>query len=227
MRGGLFDGPRFTGAVHELSDLRLLWPCEPTKILAVGLNYGSHLGNRPRPARPEIFYKPLSALQRPGGPIQIPTDAVDVHYEGELVVVIGSQVKNASREEARGAIFGVTCGNDVSDRAWQHGPSKDLQWWRAKGSDTFAPLGPAVATGLDYGNLKLQTRLNGEVVQEQSTADLIFDCPSIVSWVSGWVTLMPGDIIYTGTPGATRRLKPGDVVEVEIEGVGALRNAVE
>ena len=103
---------------------------------------------------------------------------------------------------------------------------KDLQWWRAKGCDTFAPLGPAIVTGIDYGNLQLQTRLNGEVVQKQLPSDLIFDCPAIVSWISGWVTLLPGDIIYTGTPGSTRKLSPGDVVEVEIENIGVLRNPV-
>src|ERR1035437_2987509 len=101
-----------------------------------------------------------------------------------------------------------------------------MQWWRAKGSDPLAPLGPAIATGLDYGNLLLQTRLNGEVVQRQFTSDLIFDCPAIVEWVSGWVTLLSGDVIYAGTPGSTRRLSPGDVVEVEIEGIGVLRNPV-
>ena len=106
------------------------------------------------------------------------------------------------------------------------GENKDLQWWRAKGCDTFAPLGPAIVTGLDYGNLLLQTRLNGEVVQKQYTSDMIFDCPSIVSWISGWVTLLPGDAVYTGTPGGTRKMSPGDVVEVEIEGVGILRNQV-
>jgi len=140
--------------------------------------------------------------------------------------VVGKRVRNATPEEARDAIFGVTCGNDVSDRNWQHGSQKDLQWWRAKGCDTFAPLGPAIVTGLDYGNLRLQTRLNGEIVQEQTTADLIFDCPTIVSWVSGWVTLMPGDIIYTGTPGSTRKMAGGNTVEVEIEGIGVLRNPV-
>ena len=114
----------------------------------------------------------------------------------------------------------------MSERDWQNGPRKDLQWWRAKGADTFAPLGPAIVTGLDYGNLMLETRLNGEVVQKQSTADLTFDCPAIVSWVSRWVTLLPGDVIYTGTPGSTRAMKPGDVVEVEIEGIGVLRNPV-
>jgi 2-keto-4-pentenoate hydratase/2-oxohepta-3-ene-1,7-dioic acid hydratase in catechol pathway len=224
--GDLFGDHAPTGARRRLSEVKLLYPCQPGKIMAVGLNYRSHLGGRPQPAHPEMFYKPVTALQHPEEPIEIPRDATDVHYEGELVVVVGKRVRHASPEEARGAIFGVTCGNDVSDRNWQHGAQKDLQWWRAKGCDTFAPLGPAIVTGLDYGNLTLETRLNGESVQKQTTADLIFDCPSIVSWVSGWVTLMPGDLIYTGTPGNTRRMSPGDTVEVEIEGIGVLRNPV-
>ncbi len=226
IRGDLFGSHAETGATHPLSSVSLLCPCQPGKIMAVGLNYKSHLGNRPQPSHPEMFYKAVTALQDPGGPIVIPRDATDVHYEGELVLVMGRQVKNVSHDEAGAAIFGVTCGNDVSERNWQHGQGKDLQWWRAKGCDTFAPLGPAIATGIDYGNLLLQTRLNGEVVQKQSTADLVFDCAAIVSWVSGWVTLMPGDAIYTGTPGSTRRLAPGDVVEVEIERIGLLRNPV-
>jgi len=225
IRGGLF-GPTETVGTRPLAGLQLLAPCRPGKIMAVGLNYRSHLRNRPQPPHPEMFYKPATALQDPEGPIVIPRDATEVHYEGELVVVIGRQVKNAGPDEARDAIFGVTCGNDVSERNWQHGAKPDLQWWRAKGCDTFAPLGPAIVTGCDYGHLQLQTRLNGEVVQQQTTADLIFDCPAIVSWVSGWVTLMPGDIIYTGTPGSTRKMQPGDVVEVEIEKIGVLRNPV-
>jgi 2-keto-4-pentenoate hydratase/2-oxohepta-3-ene-1,7-dioic acid hydratase in catechol pathway len=224
--GGLFGEHKPTGVTHRLSDVKLLAPCEPGKILAVGLNYKSHLGGRPQPAHPEIFYKPVTALQDPEEPIVIPNEATDVHYEGELVIVIGKKTRNVSPEEAAGAIFGVTAGNDVSERNWQHGQGKDLQWWRAKGSDTFAPLGPAIVTGADYANLLLQTRLNGEVVQKQTTGDLIFDCPAIVSRISGWVTLLPGDLIYTGTPGSTRRLSAGDVVEVELESVGVLRNAV-
>lgn len=227
LRGDLFGANSETGVTHALADVKLLHPCRPGKIMAVGLNYRSHLGNRPQPPHPEMFYKPVTALQDPEGPIVIPRNATDVHYEGEIVVVIGKRAKDLSPAEARDAIFGVTCGNDVSERNWQHGPGKDLQWWRAKGSDTFAPLGPAIATGIDYGNLLLQTRLNGEVVQKQYTSDLIFDCSSIVSWVSGWVTLLPGDLIYTGTPGTTRKLSAGDVVEVEIEGIGVLRNPVE
>jgi 2-keto-4-pentenoate hydratase/2-oxohepta-3-ene-1,7-dioic acid hydratase in catechol pathway len=227
IRGDLFQSPTETGVTHKAAGVKLLAPCQPSKILAVGLNYRSHLGNRPQPAQPEMFYKPVSALQDPDGPIVIPKEATDLHFEGELVVVIGKKVRDATPEQARDAIFGVTCGNDVSERNWQHGPGKDLQWWRAKGCDTFAPLGPAIVTGLDYSNLLLQTRLNGEVVQKQSTSDLIFDCPAIVSRISGWVTLLPGDVIYTGTPGATRKLAPGDVVEVEIESIGTLRNPVE
>jgi 2-keto-4-pentenoate hydratase/2-oxohepta-3-ene-1,7-dioic acid hydratase in catechol pathway len=214
--GDLFGAREETGVTHPLGRVKLLYPCEPSKILAVGRNYKSHLGDRQAPTRPEMFYKPVSALLHPGDPIVIPQDAANVHFEGELVIVIGR----------RGTIFGVTCGNDVSERDWQNGPRKDLQWWRAKGADTFAPLGPAIATGLDFGNLTLETRLNGDVVQKQSTADLTFDCPAIVSWVSRWVTLLPGDVIYTGTPGSTLAMRPGDVVEVEIERIGVLRNPV-
>src|SRR5262249_14602166 len=115
----------------------------------------------------------------------------------------------------------------VSERNWQHGQGKDLQWWRAKGADTFAPLGPAIVTGADYSNLLLQTRLNGEVVQKQTTGGLIFDCPAIGRRISGGGTPLPGDLIYTGTPGSTRRMSAGDVVEVEIEGIGVLRNPVQ
>jgi 2-keto-4-pentenoate hydratase/2-oxohepta-3-ene-1,7-dioic acid hydratase in catechol pathway len=216
IRGGLFGAREETGVTHALVEVKLMYPCEPSKILAVGRNYKSHLGDRQAPERPEMFYKPVSALQHPDDPIVIPQEAANVHFEGELAIVIGPH----------GTIFGVTCGNDVSERDWQNGPHKDLQWWRAKGADTFAPLGPAIMTGLDYGNLMLETRLNGEVVQRQSTADLTFDCPAIVSWVGRWVTLVPGDVIYTGTPGSTRAMHPGDVVEVEIEGIGVLRNPV-
>ncbi len=226
LEGRPFGPHKEAGTKHQLSEIRLLFPCQPSKILAVGLNYKSHIGAAKPPARPEIFYKPVSALQNPEDPIVIPRGAANVHYEGELVLVIGRQAKNLSVEQAREAIFGVTCGNDVSERDWQNGPQKDLQWWRAKGADTFAPLGPCVVRGLDYGKLLLQTRLNGKVVQKQFTSDLLFDGPAIVSFVSQYVTLVPGDLIYTGTPGSTSALKPGDVVEVEIEGIGVLRNRV-
>ena len=218
-----------SGVKRKLADVTLLAPCVPKKILAVGRNYKSHLTGAvklPEPTRPEIFFKPTSSLQDPGGPIVVPTDSTDLHFEGELVLVIGRQMKHASKEEAAAGIFGVTCGNDVSERYWQRGPDKDVQWWRAKGSDTFSPLGPVIVTGLDYGNLQLRTRLNGEVVQDQSTADLIFDCATVLSFMSRYITLEQGDVVYTGTPGETRAMKPGDMVEIEIDGIGVLKNPV-
>jgi 2-keto-4-pentenoate hydratase/2-oxohepta-3-ene-1,7-dioic acid hydratase in catechol pathway len=215
-----------TGGRVALGEVKLLCPTEPQKVLAVGRNYRSHLGTRPAPEQPELFWKPSSALQNPEDPILLPAESTDVHFEGELVLVIGRTARNVSPADAKQVIFGVTCGNDVSERQWQSGPKKDLQWWRAKGADTFAPCGPVIATALDPDRLQLQTRLNSEVVQQQGTSDLLFDCAAVVSFASRFVTLQPGDLIYTGTPGHTRAMKPGDVVEVEIEGVGVLRNPV-
>jgi len=226
LHGGLLAPPRFTGRHFALDEVKLLAPCEPPKILAVGQNYVSHLGERKTPKNPEMFYKPITSLQDPGGPIELPADAEDAHYEGELVVVIGKTVRNATREQAAAAVFGVTCGNDVSERNWQRGAGKDVQWWRAKGCDTFAPLGPVIVTDLNYSDLLLTTRRNGEVVQQQRTSDLIFDVLTVICFVSRYLTLTPGDIIYTGTPGNTRSMQPGDVMEVEIEGIGTLRNPV-
>jgi len=226
LEGGFFH-PSPTGVKRNLTEVKLLVPCAPSKILAVGRNYKTHLSGPVKlaePTRPEVFFKPVSSLQDPEGPIVVPSDSTDLHFEGELVLVIGKRLRQASKAEVADGIFGVTCGNDVSERNWQRGPDKDLQWWRAKGCDTFTPIGPAIATGLDYGNLRLRTRLNGEVVQDQSTVDLIFDCATVVSFISRYITLEPGDIVFTGTPGQTRAMRPGDVVEVEIEGVGVLRN---
>ena len=218
---------RQTGKKHPLAKVILAAPVEPLKLLAVGLNYRSHVGTRAVPKEPEIFYKPITCLKDPGAPIIHPSDSKNTHYEGELVIVLGKGGKNLSLDQARAAIFGVTCGNDVSERDWQNGPQKDLQWWRAKGTDTFGPVGPQLVKGLDYGKLLLQTRLNGEVVQKQFTSDLIFDCPAIVSYISKYVTLTTGDVIFTGTPGSTKPMKPGDTVEVEIAGIGVLRNPIQ
>jgi len=213
--------------LKPLKGLKLLAPADPPKILAVGLNYKSHIGNRATPKEPEIFYKPVTCLTNPGDPILIPAGAKNVHYEGELVLVLGKGGRNLTVAQARDAIFGATCGNDVSERDWQNGPQKDLQWWRAKGSDTFGPLGPMLVKGSAYEKALLQTRLNKEVVQKQFISDLLFDCPTIVSYISKYVTLEPGDIIYTGTPGSTKRMAPGDIVEIEIEGIGILSNPVK
>ena len=223
LRGTLFDEPEQTGRAFQLDQVELLAPCEPTKILGVGLNYASHVGNRPRPRNPEMFFVPVSAVLKPGGSIVIPQGTTQCEYEGEMVVVIGRKATRVPVEEAGKVVFGVTCGNDVSARDWQ---KNDLQWWRAKGCDTFAPFGPVIAQGLPYHDLLLTTRLNGQVKQRQRTSDLIFGVHYIVSFVSRFVTLLPGDVIYTGTPGTTSGMAPGDVVEVEIEGVGILKNYV-
>jgi 2-keto-4-pentenoate hydratase/2-oxohepta-3-ene-1,7-dioic acid hydratase in catechol pathway len=228
LQGDLFSYAA-TGVKRNLAEVKLLAPCAPHQILAVGRNYKTHLSGPIKlaePTRPEIFFKPISSLQHPDGPIVVPSDSTDLHFEGELVLIISRHLKLASKEEAAAAIFGLTCGNDVSERNWQRGPDKDVQWWRAKGADTFSPFGPVIVTGLNYGNLRLRTRLNGEIVQDQSTADLIFDCPTMVSFISQYITLEPGDIIYTGTPGQTKAMKPGDTVEVDIEGIGVLKNPV-
>lgn len=227
--GDLFGDHSPSGEKVELSTVNLRYPCEPPKVLAVGLNYASHLGERPKPEVPEIFFKPTTSLQDPGGPIEIPPNSKDLHYEAEFVIVIGKTAARVSEDEALDYVFGYTCGNDVSDRNWQNGTkgdTKDRQWWRAKGSDTFGPLGPAITVGLDYNKSRIQLRLNGEVKQSQMISDLIFGPPQIVSFISQYVTLTPGDVIFTGTPGSTSPMKAGDVVEVEIDGIGVLRNPV-
>lgn len=222
------DGQR-TGDSVSLDDVTLLAPAEPSKVIAVGYNYISHRENmtheenRPIPAYPPVFLKLPTTITGPETDVEYPRDATDLHYEGELVIVIGKTASKVSAEEAPGYLFGVTAGNDISERSWQ---ANDLQWFRAKGSDDFGPLGPLIATGLNYRDLLVQTRLNGETMQSQSSKDQIYDVFEILSYVSQYVTLYPGDIIFTGTPGATSAMKPGDVVEIEVEGVGVLRNRI-
>ena len=223
LSGALFDSPRPTGKTVRRADVTLLAPATPSKVIAVGLNYKSHLGETPAAKYPGLFAKMPTSIIGPEANIVIPPGANNVHFEGELVVVIGRRAKNVSVAEAPEYIFGVTAGNDISERDWQR---DDLQWFRAKAADTFGPLGPVIVRGANYGDLLLQTRVNGAVVQSQRTKDLIFDVPTIVSYISQFMTLEPGDVIYTGTPGSTKAMKPGDVVEVEIEGVGVLRNRV-
>lgn len=223
LSGDLFASPRPTGRTVRLDQVKLLAPVTPGKVIAVGLNYITHLGERPAATYPGLFAKMPSSIIGPEADVIYPADATNLHFEGELVVVIGRKAQNVSPADAPRFIFGVTAGNDISERDWQR---SDLQWFRAKASDTFGPLGPMIVTGLNYGDLHLQTRVNGEVLQSQRTKDLIFDVPAIVSYISRYVTLEPGDVIYTGTPGSTKAMKPGDVVEVEIEGIGILRNRI-
>lgn len=206
-----------------LAGLNLLAPVSPSKVIAVGLNYQSHLGNREPAPYPGLFAKYPTCLVGPEAPVMRPADSRNLHYEGEMVLVIGKEARDVPLDEAGSYVFGVTAGNDISERDWQR---DDLQWFRAKASDTFGPVGPVLVRGLDPHDLLLQTRVNGEVRQSERTRDLLFGVEEIVSYVSRYVTLLPGDIIFTGTPGSTRAMEPGDVVEVELEGVGVLRNTI-
>jgi len=172
---------------------------------------------------PQVFFKTPACLIADGESIVIPPGTNDVHYEAELVIVIGRQAQRVDESAAAQCILGVACGNDVSARDWQKG---DVQWWRAKGSDTFGPVGPVIAGGLDYDKLLVTLRLNGEVKQQGNTSQLIHSVPKLVSFISQYITLQPGDLIFTGTSGRTSAIKPGDTVEVEIEGVGKLTNPV-
>jgi 2-keto-4-pentenoate hydratase/2-oxohepta-3-ene-1,7-dioic acid hydratase in catechol pathway len=216
------DG-KATGKQAKLADVKLLAPAEPSKILCAGLNYKSHIGQQNPAKYVGLFSKFPTSIVANEANIIYPSDATNLHFEGELVIVIGKKASHVSRESALDYVFGVTIGNDVSERQWQR---DDLQWLRAKGADTFGPLGPWVVTGINYQDVLLETRVNGKTLQSQRTKDLIFDIPTMVSYISNYVTLMPGDVIYTGTPGTTSAMKPGDVVEVEIENIGILRNKV-
>jgi 2-keto-4-pentenoate hydratase/2-oxohepta-3-ene-1,7-dioic acid hydratase in catechol pathway len=223
--GSIFAGAQPNARTLKLSDVRVLAPCEPPKVIAVGRNYKSHIADRniDPPKEPGLFWKPSSCIVGTGENIVLPEGANNVHYEAELVVVIGKQGKNIAAAEAQKHIFGVTAGNDVSERDWQ---KNDLQWFRAKGSDTFGGLGPYIVQGLNYNDLLVESRLNGEVRQSQRTKDLIFPVDEVISYVSRYVTLLPGDVIYTGTPGNTKAMTPGDLIEIEVEGVGVLRNRI-
>ena len=223
LAGDLFQGWSKTEKTSALDEVKLLVPATPSKILALAGNYRSHVATQPATAHPEVFFKPPSALVADGGEIVIPTGTNEVHYEAELVIVIGRRARNVSVEEAPKYVLGVTCGNDVSARDWQQ---NDRQWWRAKGCDTFAPCGPVIVSGLNYDDLLVELRLNGEVRQSERTSAMVHGVAATVSWISRHVTLEPGDLIYTGTSGKTGAIKPGDVVEVTIEGVGRLKNRV-
>ena len=221
--GSPFEPYQIIDHVHTLEQVRLLAPVVPQKVLAIALNYGTHLGDRERPKQPEPFWKNPFAVVGPEEPIVLPAEAGKVDAEGELVVVMGRRAKSVSKEQALDYVLGYTCGNDVSARPWQR---NDIQWWRAKGSDTFGPLGPFLATGLDPSKLTVKTRVNGEEKQAAPTSELLFDVPTLISFISQTVTLEPGDLIFTGTPGVPPQLSPGDVVEVEVPEVGVLRNPV-
>ena len=216
---------RDAGVSHHMESVQLLAPIpRPGKILAMALNYRSHVGSAKEPKRPEPFYKTASSVIGPGDAIVIPEGATRVDAEGELVAVIGKLARNVKEDEALDYVLGFTCGNDVSARDWQR---EDVQWWRAKSSDTFAPIGPVIATDLEPDALEIVVRLNGDKVQRCDSSEMIFNVSHTIADVSKYVTLEPGDLLFTGTSGTTAQINPGDTVEVEISNIGALRNAVQ
>ena len=213
------------GNTYKLDKVRLLAPCLPSKIICLGLNYHSHIKELKlhMPPVPLIFLKPSTAAIGPDDKIILPHGWKRIDYEGELGVVIGKKAKDVSEAATKEYVLGYTCFNDVSDRDAQ---AADGQWTRAKGYDTFTPIGPWIETEANPDNLKLETYLNGELRQSASTSDLIFGISKLVSFISGVMTLLPGDVIATGTPSGIGPMHPGDIVEVKIQNIGTLRNSV-
>jgi 2-keto-4-pentenoate hydratase/2-oxohepta-3-ene-1,7-dioic acid hydratase in catechol pathway len=220
--GTPFPGIKRLDQTRKVSEVKLLAPSEPTKIVAIGLNYHSHAKEvgLPAPEEPIMFYKPSSSVISPEEKIVNP-GSTRVDYEAELGVVIKAQASRVSEKDAMKYVLGYTCYNDVSARDWQ---KNDTQWARAKGADTFGPFGPWIETDLDPGNVKLEAYLNGERKQSVNTSDLIFPVPALVSYISQFITLFPGDVIATGTPAGISPMKSGDTIEIKVEGIGTLRN---
>ena len=224
--------PQRTGRVLDMAAVRVEAPFIPRTFYAAGMNYGGHVRemaaklNEPPaiPQQPDMGYRAVNAIVAHNEPVVIPRDATQVQYEGELAVVIGRRAKHLSEAEALSCVLGYTIGNDVSERAWQ---KSDRTFWRAKNTDTFKPMGPFIQTGLDRAALDaMQTtvRLNGEVRTQFRTGDMVFGIERFISTMTRYLTLHPGDVIWMGTDGASPNLAPGDVVEVEITGLGTLRN---
>lgn len=232
--GAPFSGGRTTGERLRLAEVRLMAPVEPPNVFAIGANYQDHIDETgsSRPERPLIFLKPTTAVIGPETPIVLPTMAPDeVDYEAELAIIIGRTARNLPPEAAIGAVFGYTCANDISARDCQK--RIDRQWTRAKGFDTFCPLGPWIETDLSPADLPISLRLNGQVMQQGTTAAMVFAVPYLISYLSQAFTLLPGTVILTGTPAGVgmarkppRFLRPGDTTEVTIGGIGTLRNPI-
>ena len=225
LAGTFFENPVPSGEEIPLDDVRLLAPVLPSKVVCLGKNYAAHAAEfgGEVPEEPLVFLKPSTSVSGPGDPIPLPPISNRVDYEGELAVVIGRIARNVRAEETFRYILGYTCGNDVTLRDLQ---KKDDQWARAKGFDGSCPLGPWVETELDPIDVHLETRVNGEVRQSASTSDMVFGVATIIEFVTAFMTLLPGDVIMTGTPEGVGKLEPGDRVEVVIDGIGVLLNPV-
>ncbi len=222
----LYVGMHATEEKYQLGDVRLLAPVIPrSKVVGIGRNYAAHaaeMGSDP-PAEPMMFLKPNTSVVGPGDPVFYPRQSAEVHYEGELAVVIGRICRDVAPDRFADVVYGYTIGNDVTARDLQR---SDVQFARSKGFDSFCPLGPWIETELDAGDLRVQTHLNGDVRQDGSTKDLIFDVAALVAHVSSVMTLLPGDVILTGTPEGVGPMNPGDEVDVTISGIGTLTNRV-
>ncbi|MDO9379095.1 MAG: fumarylacetoacetate hydrolase family protein [Nocardioidaceae bacterium] len=222
----LYAGISLTGEKVPLDDVRLLAPVIPrSKVIGIGKNYAAHAAEMggEAPTTPLVFLKPNTSVVGPGDPIVLPAGSTEVHHEGELAVVIGRICKDVSPEDAAKVIFGYTIANDVTERSFQSG---DGQWWRAKGSDTFCPLGPWIETNLDPADVSIRTTVGDDLRQDGRTSDMIHRIPDLVAHVTASMTLLPGDVILTGTPEGVGPLTPGDEVSVTIEGIGTLTNRV-
>ncbi len=222
----LYSGVELTGEQHLLADVRLLAPVIPrSKVVGVGRNYAAHaeeLGNEV-PAEPLVFLKPNTSVVGPFDPIVYPSQSSDVHFEGELAVVIGRICRDVPADKSGDVVYGYTIANDVTARDLQ---SKDGQWARAKGFDSFCPLGPWIETEIDPSDLMITTELNGEVKQQAPTSLMLNDVSAVIAYVTSFMTLLPGDVIVTGTPAGVGPMKPGDDVSVTVEGIGTLTNKV-
>lgn len=216
---------RITEESISLRRAKLLAPCKPSKVLCVGLNYKEHAEEVgfSLPKQPLIFLKATSSVNDPDGKILYPQETNQLEYEGELAIVIGKEARNVPAEEAYNYIFGYTCANDVTARDIQRSES---QWMRSKSFDTFLPLGPCIETDIDPSDLRIRTYLNGEIRQDSSSAMLINKIPEILEFAAQAMTLYPGDVILTGSPKGAGAMKIGDLIEVEIEGIGRLSNVV-
>jgi 2-keto-4-pentenoate hydratase/2-oxohepta-3-ene-1,7-dioic acid hydratase in catechol pathway len=220
------SGVRLTGQRYPLAEVRLLAPVLPSKVVAVGKNYAEHVREMGSevPAEPVLFLKPSTSVTGPNDRIAYPVKLTDrVDYEGELAVIIGRLCRDVPKERAYDVIFGYTCANDVTARDLQ---LKDGQWTRAKGFDTFCPLGPWMETATDPSDLGITTTVNGEVRQHARTRELVWDVPSLIEYISSVMTLLPGDVLLTGTPEGVGPLTDGDEVSVTVESIGTLTNKV-
>ncbi|MCK9486249.1 MAG: fumarylacetoacetate hydrolase family protein [Dehalococcoidia bacterium] len=220
--GSVFAPGEETGVSHALSGVTFLPPTDPTKIVAIGVNYRDHAGTRPAPVEPQPFLKSPSSLIGADQPILLPADAQNAHMEAEVVAVIGKRGRDLAEDQVDAHVLGYTAGNDVSERDWQQA---DLQWWRAKSSDTFTTAGPWIDTSLRPESIEVVGLINGREQQASNTDMLIHSIRACIARISRYMTLEEGDLVYTGTPGTTGRIQAGDVCEVRVGGI-VLRNTV-